>query len=58
MTTFEEELNELNSKLEAELDFLKRMEILDKINDLKVRYNLVEKPNFCSNQEDCLMCGS
>jgi hypothetical protein len=58
--SIEEQLNTLQIQLETEPDFFIKMDILDKISDLKIQHGLKEKPDYSCNSEDgiCLSCGS
>jgi hypothetical protein len=55
--TYELELEVLNNKLKDTEGFIERMEIMDEILNLKVKYNLIQTPSI-NEPIECIGCGS
>lgn len=55
--TYDKELEILQSKLKEIDDFDQRMEVMDEIINLKVKYGLIQTPNL-NGPIECVGCGS
>jgi hypothetical protein len=55
--SYESEKELLEKKLDGVDDFFQRMEIMDEIINLKVKYGLLQTPNL-NGPIECVGCGS
>lgn len=57
--TKEQELKKLQEDFAKTEDFLESIEILSRIEDLKIELGLVQPRKVCNtNNDECLSCGS